>query len=276
MFDDKAHLVRTTLEAGTGAEISLKSDKSGLQTSLQIWFSDLSRRRGPVVSLGPSGLRRHRVTLSFGAASDAVIEQIDQADDEAVKLARSLLRSVSPEILLNLPAEMTTEDWLVNDPHFSISAERRGIELVTSDDEISKTCDEIVVPMMAAMAELIGYDEVPPDFESKTFEIFEGAILLSVIKRRERNPRNRLLAIRLHGHRCGICGLDPRETYGAAGDVIEVHHLQPLAGLSEPKAYDPVSDLIPLCPNCHRVVHSRRPVPLTPAEVSEMISNEKC
>lgn len=275
MFNDKAELVRRTLAVGTGAEISLKSDKSGLQTSLQIWFADLGRRNGPVVSLGPSGLRRHRVVLSFGSASEAVILQMNQADSEAKKLAFSLTKSIGSEIDLYFPEGMTSENWAVDDISFSITAERRGINSVVDDGEVSRTCEEIVVPILAAVAELIGYDEVPPDVERGDAEIFEGAVSLGMVKRRERNPRNRLLAIRLHGHRCGICSVDPRETYGEAGEVIEVHHLQPLASLDKPSAYDPASDLIPLCPTCHRVVHSRRPVPWTPSEVSEMMANEE-
>lgn len=44
------------------------------------------------------------------------------------------------------------------------------------------------------MAELYGYDPVGPSPEELEKSALEGAIKLSVVKRRERNPRNRLLA----------------------------------------------------------------------------------
>ena len=100
------------------------------------------------------------------------------------------------------------------------------------------------------------------------FEIPTLRVLESVVKRRERNPRNRVLCIRLKGERCAGCGLEPRKSYGSAGAIIEVHHLEPLSLLQAPRPYDPAFDLVPLCPNCHRAVHTRRPVPLSLAELT--------
>ncbi|MFC6585059.1 HNH endonuclease [Sulfitobacter aestuariivivens] len=123
---------------------------------------------------------------------------------------------------------------------------------------------------MAAMAELIGYDvvqdEVPLDEPA-----FEGGLKPAVVNRRERNPRNRLLCIRLHGERCTACGLEPQGRYHAAGGIIEVHHLEPLASLSSSKPYDPATELVPLCPNCHRAVHTRRPVPWSIEELKQIM-----
>ena len=36
---------------------------------------------------------------------------------------------------------------------------------------------------------------------------------------------------------------------------------------------DPVSDLIPVCPNCHAVIHLKTP-PYAPHEVSAMLRND--
>jgi 5-methylcytosine-specific restriction enzyme A len=273
MIDEKVGLVRRALEAGTGADVSLRADRSGLQTSLQIWFTDLTRRGGPVVTLGPSGLRRHRVVIKFGSASAKVLTQIRLADDEAKKLACALTASIDSQIEVVLPDGMTRQRWTVNGPDFFISAEKRGIDTPLDDDEIGLTCEEIVVPLLAALAELIGYDEIAPQLTEDDIGATEGRILLSEVRRRERNPRNRLLAIRLHGHRCAICGLDPWGTNCFARHGIFGEKITPLASLDTPRIYDPASDLIPLCPTCHRVVHTRRPIPWEPREVLEMIAN---
>ncbi len=103
----------------------------------------------------------------------------------------------------------------------------------------------------------------------------EGAISRSVVNRRERNPRNRLLCIRIHGEVCTVCGLDPRVLYGDAGTIIEVHHLEPLALLVKPKPYDPCTDLVPLCPSCHRAVHTRRPIPLSIEELKALMGGRR-
>ena len=50
------------------------------------------------------------------------------------------------------------------------------------------------------------------------------------------------------------------EIYGPIGSgVIHVHHLVPLADLTGPVKVDPILDLVPLCPNCHNIVHRVSP-----------------
>jgi 5-methylcytosine-specific restriction protein A len=137
------------------------------------------------------------------------------------------------------------------------------------DVAIIAICREVIVPMMAAMAELIGYDVIEEEVDDEV-PAFEGAVLQSVVQRRERNPRNRLLCIRIHGERCVVCELEPRLVYGEAGSIIEVHHLEPVASLLEPRPYDPRTDLVPLCPNCHRALHTRRPIPFSIEELKTL------
>lgn len=77
-------------------------------------------------------------------------------------------------------------------------------------------------------------------------------------RRIERNPHAAKLAKKRHGVRCQACDLAMAERYGTPGkDFIEVHHLRPLASLSEGKAvkYDIATDFAVLCPNCHRMIH---------------------
>ncbi len=55
--------------------------------------------------------------------------------------------------------------------------------------------------------------------------------------------------------RCRACEFDFRKTYGDHSEgFIEMHHLRPLAEIWSPSKVA-VKDLIPLCSNCHRMVH---------------------
>ncbi|WP_310621270.1 HNH endonuclease [Flexibacterium corallicola] len=117
------------------------------------------------------------------------------------------------------------------------------------------------------MAELIGYDAVEDSTASEVPDV-EGALSRAIVSRRERNPRNRLLCLRIHGSECRACGLNPEDSYRDAGSIIEVHHLEPISMLDRPRPYDPEKDLVPLCPNCHRAVHTRRPWPLSLDELA--------
>jgi HNH endonuclease len=58
---------------------------------------------------------------------------------------------------------------------------------------------------------------------------------------------------------CEVCGFSFLEKYGNMGyGLIEVHHLQPLANLTE-EAVTSLGDLMLVCPNCHMVIHSGEP-----------------
>ena len=103
----------------------------------------------------------------------------------------------------------------------------------------------------------------------------EGHAERVYVNRYERNPRARALCLAQHGLRCAACKELMQETYGTpAEDLIHVHHRRPLAEITGEYVIDPAKDLIPVCPNCHAVIHSRRP-PHTIEEVAEMISVRK-
>ena len=269
MIAGKKELIVRELEEGTGAAISARVDLGGLRSGLRIWFEDLDEKHGPIAELHPYGLKGHKVELSFGNFSGEVIDQIRKALPEDLQLARALISSIQPDVGIEIPGQNLFE-WTVGNGAFRMTAKIRDLEHPEEESAVIATCRNVIVPMMAAMAELIGYDIVE---ETADIEVpaYEGAILQSVVKRRERNPRNRLLCIRIHGEKCMVCGLEPKITYGEAGSIIEVHHLEPVAILSEPKQYDPRADLVPLCPNCHRAVHTRRPTPIGIEELRRLM-----
>ena len=83
----------------------------------------------------------------------------------------------------------------------------------------------------------------------------EGTPVWRTHRTYERNSRNRAKAIILHGNTCLGCGFsfDSAYTAGHARGYIEVHHVHPLS--EGPRVINPYEDLIPLCANCHRMVH---------------------
>ncbi|MBR2254745.1 MAG: HNH endonuclease [Candidatus Methanomethylophilaceae archaeon] len=87
----------------------------------------------------------------------------------------------------------------------------------------------------------------------------EGRRIAYYTTKYERDPENRRRAIQLHGARCMACGFDFEETYGELGrGFIEVHHVKPLYDLKEETVVDPSTDLVCICPNCHRMVHRKK------------------
>lgn len=92
----------------------------------------------------------------------------------------------------------------------------------------------------------------------------EGAVQSTLSNSYERDPRNRKLCLMANGHRCRICGFDFEEVYGELGEgLIHVHHIVPVSKIGPGYIIDPVRDLIPVCPNCHAMLHRADP-PLDP------------
>jgi len=91
--------------------------------------------------------------------------------------------------------------------------------------------------------------------------LLEGAVKVVQVNAYERNPVARRRCIEHHGAVCSVCGLDFATVYGAiAQGVIHVHHLKPISECGgEDYEVDPVTELRPVCPNCHVVLHRRQP-----------------
>lgn len=269
MIAEKKDLILRALEEGTGASICAAIDKEGLRSGLRIWFGDIEEGYGPTAELRPYGLRGHQVNLTFGKKAGMVVDQISRASPEDVQLARALVSSIGADFEVEVSGQSLAE-WRVTSGSFRISAKARNRDLANDDNSVLETCRNVIVPIMAAMAELIGYDILEEDTTDAP-PAYEGAISNSLVRKRERNPRNRLLCIRIHGEVCVVCNVRPRVVYGDAGSIIEVHHLEPLSLLATPRQYDPRTDLVPLCPNCHRAIHTRRPRPFDVTELRDLI-----
>jgi 5-methylcytosine-specific restriction enzyme A len=88
----------------------------------------------------------------------------------------------------------------------------------------------------------------------------EGAVMRVLVNAHERNSAARKACIARHGCRYAVCDLSFESRYGAIGrDFIHVHHRKPLAGVRAEYTVDPVRDLVPVCPNCHAMLHTEEP-----------------
>jgi hypothetical protein len=76
----------------------------------------------------------------------------------------------------------------------------------------------------------------------------------------ERNPIARKKCIEHFGCKCYVCEFDFNRVYGQlGGDYIHVHHKTDIATRLGEHEVNPIRDLVPLCANCHAMVHQERP-----------------
>lgn len=54
-------------------------------------------------------------------------------------------------------------------------------------------------------------------------------------------------------------------------DYIKVHHVKPLSTVGEEMVIDPKKDLVPICANCHGMIHRRKDDVLSVQELKRLI-----
>jgi 5-methylcytosine-specific restriction protein A len=88
----------------------------------------------------------------------------------------------------------------------------------------------------------------------------EGSLKRVYVNAYERNPAARSACIEKYGYECQVCGINLSDIYGELGkDFIHVHHIVPVSEIGNQYQVDPEKDLIPVCANCHTIIHRRKP-----------------
>lgn len=106
-------------------------------------------------------------------------------------------------------------------------------------------------------------------------QYIEGALKTVSINTYERNPEAREKCIEHYGYKCFVCSFDFEMFYGHLGrKYIHVHHVRSLAEIKKEYTLDPITDLIPVCPNCHAMIHRTAPA-LTVKELKELLEKRR-
>lgn len=104
-------------------------------------------------------------------------------------------------------------------------------------------------------------------------KIVEGAKKEVTVNAYERSTKARNECIKHWGAKCKVCDVDFGKQYGkAAKGFIHVHHVVSMSAIGKTYKINPKKDLLPVCPNCHAVMHFSEP-PLTVAKVRAMMKN---
>ncbi len=166
-------------------------------------------------------------------------------------------RQLRPEIKGTEQFDLYLEKWLKNE-----NLELRNILLKktsdNSDKELINNTFHIAPEEDILLSEEYGFD---PNEE----EYREGKDKLRIHLLKERNSSLVKKAMEIWKEQqnehfcCEVCSFSFENKYGQIGEgYIEAHHKIPISNLtSETKIK--VSDLTPVCSNCHRMLHRKRP-----------------
>lgn len=134
-------------------------------------------------------------------------------------------------------------------------------------------------PIVEAFREM-EYEEMEIDISiteelPKGIELYEGLKQTITVNKYERNKLARAICLEKHGFDCKVCGFDFENKYGEIGrEFIHVHHIKPISEIGKEYKINPETDLIPVCPNCHSMIHRDKNKTLTIEELKEKIKTE--
>jgi len=117
-----------------------------------------------------------------------------------------------------------------------------------------------VVPKLGSLGFKVVALDVTDDTVALPEEVpesmWEGGKRSVTVNAYERSPDARASCIEAHGSSCAICSFDFGQRYGDKFQgFIHVHHKVPISNIGSRYKVNPKSDLIPVCPNCHAVIH---------------------
>lgn len=121
----------------------------------------------------------------------------------------------------------------------------------------------------------ISLEQKPEYNQPETEQTFLEGKAFSVLQSRyERDADARKACLSKKGYRCSVCSFDFQKVYGGIGvGFIHVHHLNMVKDMGEPTETNPETDLEPVCPNCHAMLHKRYP-PYSINELKELIKDQ--
>lgn len=164
---------------------------------------------------------------------------------------------------------------LINWPHEKLKTIQFSIDCTPFDKEDNANADEklwkLTQCILGMLLSLLPIEIIEEHGMDDVLGYKEGDSQLIRTQRYERDYRNRSACIAWHGCKCVICGFSFESFYGNIGiGFINVHHVIPVSKLGKDYLIDPVEDLIPVCPNCHAMLHKKDP-PFTSSELKKIL-----
>lgn len=161
----------------------------------------------------------------------------------------------------NEPKDLITAEWPERPwKNLQIVMEKMGFSLEDHSIDPAEKILELLTPYFGLLATLLPTENKESYLAFNEPGLPEGAKIRVEVNRYERSRINREACLSLFGTRCQTCGIDLGEKYGSLGHgYIHVHHVVPVSKLGDGYIIDPSKDLIPVCPNCHAMLHQKDP-----------------
>ena len=212
------------------------------------------------------GWRSLQFELLLGKFAGPFVNEMAEAPNDKKQLFTNLVKhivldnsSITFKINDSLHDPMYFNTWPSSWKQFKFAIKKTPLEINTDNEELTEklinTWSERFLGCVLALSPLEEIEECDP-----TQGLPEGARTQVLVNKYERNRLNRSVCINFHGAICKVCCFDFQKVYGNIGvGFIHVHHTTPVSRLGDGYVVNPIEDLIPVCPNCHSMLHRSEP-----------------
>lgn len=260
------------LEARYGLGLSGGTQEVDGGTFVAIRPNDLERPNGFAIVVARTP-KRVEASLRLDGFTRSLLRQMSEADESrratfatlgrhavshGFRVDISINENVIPDISL-----LPFGEWL----KLEVDCDRRFAAGKVSEECLNDSALEVASVCLGLVLSLLPVEEATDSVSGFEPGLPEGAKIRVEVNRYERSPVNRAACIAHYGVSCQVCGFRFSDRYGALGnDYIEVHHRVPVSAMGGAYHLDPIKDLVPVCSNCHAMLHRTQP----PASVEAM------
>ncbi len=274
-----ASLLAHRLEARYGLGLSGGTQEVEGGTFAAVRPNDLERPNGFSIVIARTP-RIVEASLRLDGFTRSLLRQMSEADD--VQRATFVIlanQAANDEFRIAVSVNENHIENLEDIPHgewtkLEVDCDRRLPTGKISEKELHDCALEVASVCLGLVLSLLSVEEVTDSVSGFEPGLPEGAKIRVEVNRYERSPVNRAACISHFGTKCQSCGFDFQEKYGELGnEYIEVHHRVPVSEMAGSYRLDPVRDLVPVCSNCHAMIHRAKP-PLTVDQLSQIIKSQ--
>lgn len=273
----KSQVFKTVAES-LGIQILEEKGRVPVDHDFSLRISSIPRPEGFSIRIG-EGLSSWKLDLNLDSFSVDLLNLFGQTYESRFEDVRSVLESGEDFGL--------STNFLVNDKDLSLLERKESWKTVEitvlsryfEEDLKFKSLKNSLLHFLCLIIPLFTEDSAMENEEISTsldlIDSEEGALYRITTNRYERSRINRSRCLSFYGFSCQGCGLVLEEKYGPIGQgSIHVHHKIPVSQMGGSIVVNPISDLVPLCPNCHLIVHKKDP-PLEVRELQDLVKNAK-
>lgn len=275
----KTDYIVTNLRERFGIRLRISEESYPDRTEICIRPVDLNAGKGFSIISSIKWLNL-KSFLKFDAYSGDVLDIIMSGHKNKVAILMDNARSIIGKNTDSILSATIKDKDLSNDIHdFDLKHFNLSIETSTLKKDIKSLEEYIIDHQTTILALILLLFDLEEDYYPEyaiSEEIMEGEsegkLRRVEVNKYERSRSNRQLCLNYHGYTCKVCGFNFENFYGEIGkNFIHVHHIIPVSDIKPEYILNPIKDLIPICANCHSMVHRFK----EPLSISGLINHLK-